>query len=91
MDLHYAPEDLAFRQATRRWFQANTPRVEPKTLDERKAWHRTMYDAGYVGMLWPREYGGRGALARAISSCAIACCIGVAPRPPYSVGHSIPT
>ena len=61
MDLHYAPEDLAFRQATRRWFETNTPRVEPKTLDERKAWHRTMYDAGYVGMLWPREYGGRGA------------------------------
>jgi alkylation response protein AidB-like acyl-CoA dehydrogenase len=61
MDLHYAPEDLAFRQATRRWFEANTPRVEPKTLDERKAWHRTMYDAGYIGMLWPREYGGRGA------------------------------
>ena len=43
------------------WFEANTPAVEPKTLAERKAWHRTMYDAGYVGMLWPKEYGGRGA------------------------------
>ena len=51
MDLNYAPEDRAFREATRRWFQANTPKVEPKTLAERKAWHRTMYDAGYVGML----------------------------------------
>ena len=61
MDLTYAPEDLAFRQSVRQWFQANTPAVEPKTLAERKAWHRKMYDAGYVGMLWPKEYGGWGA------------------------------
>jgi alkylation response protein AidB-like acyl-CoA dehydrogenase len=61
MDLNYAPEDLAFRRATRAWFEKNTPAVEPKTLAERKAWHRTLYDAGFVGMLWPKEYGGRGA------------------------------
>jgi alkylation response protein AidB-like acyl-CoA dehydrogenase len=61
MDLTYTAEDIAFRAATRRWFETNTPATEPKTLDERKAWHRTMYEAGYVGMLWPREYGGRGA------------------------------
>ena len=24
-------------------------------------WQRRLYDAGYVGLLWPREYGGRGA------------------------------
>src|SRR5919109_1906609 len=64
MDLNYAPEDLAFRQATRRWFAEHTPTVAPKTLDERKAWHRKMYDAGYVGMLWPKEYGGCGATPR---------------------------
>jgi alkylation response protein AidB-like acyl-CoA dehydrogenase len=58
MDLHYSPEDLAFREKTRRWFEANTPRQELKTLAERKAWHRTLYDAGYVGMGWPRQYGG---------------------------------
>ena len=61
MDLTYTPEDVAFRAETRRWFETNKPTAEPKTLDERKAWHRKMYDAGYVGMLWPREYGGRGA------------------------------
>jgi len=58
MDLNYSPEDLAFRDTTRRWFEANTPRQELKTLAERKAWHRTLYDAGYVGMGWPRQYGG---------------------------------
>ena len=46
---------------TRAWFEANTPADELKTLAERKAWHRTLYEAGYVGMLWPKEYGGRGA------------------------------
>ena len=60
MDLTYAPEDLAFREATRTWFAANTPTQDLKTLEERKAWHRTMYEAGYVGMLWPKEYGGWG-------------------------------
>ncbi len=61
MDLTYAPEDVAFREQTRRWMADNVPRHELATLDERKAWHRTLYEAGYVGMLWPREYGGWGA------------------------------
>ena len=61
MDLNYSPEDRAFRDATRRWLEANTPREELKTLEERRAWHRKLYDAGFVGMGWPREYGGRGA------------------------------
>jgi hypothetical protein len=39
----------------------------------------------------PRPLMGGGALRRAISSCTIACCIGVRPQPPYSFGHSIPT
>jgi len=61
VDLTYSPEDLAFRDATRRWFQANTPTRELRTLEERRAWHRKLWEAGYVGMGWPVEYGGRGA------------------------------
>ena len=61
MDLNYSPEDLAFRETTRRWFATNTPAADLKTLDDRKAWHRKLYDAGDVGLLWPKEYGGRGA------------------------------
>ncbi len=60
MDLTYSPDDLQFREKTRRWFQANVPQGELKTLDERKQWHRKMYDAGYVGMHWPKEHGGQG-------------------------------
>ena len=58
MDLNYSPEDRAFRDKTRRWLETNVPRDDLKTLADRKAWHRTLYEAGYVGMLWPTEYGG---------------------------------
>ncbi len=61
MDLRYSPEDLAFRDHTRRWFEATPSGQELKTLAERTAWHRRLYDAGYVGMGWPRAYGGRDA------------------------------
>jgi alkylation response protein AidB-like acyl-CoA dehydrogenase len=61
MDLTYSPEDIAFREKTRRWLEANVPTREHTTLEERKAWHRKLYDAGYVGMLWAKEYGGWGA------------------------------
>src|SRR6185503_20251688 len=58
MDLNYSSEDRAFRDTTRRWLEANVPSEDLKTLAERKAWHRKLYEAGYVGMLWPKEYGG---------------------------------
>ena len=63
MDLNYSAEDRAFRDKTRRWLEANLPTEDLKTLAERKAWHRKLYEAGYVGMLWPQEYGGWGATA----------------------------
>jgi alkylation response protein AidB-like acyl-CoA dehydrogenase len=61
MDLNLSPEDRAFRDQTRKWLEGNVPRTELKTLDERRAWHRRMFEAGYVGMGWPKEYGGQGA------------------------------
>jgi len=63
MDLTYSSEDRAFRDKTRRWLEANVPHEDLKTLAERKTWHRKLYEAGYVGMLWPKEYGGWGATA----------------------------
>src|SRR6266480_3122911 len=60
MDLNPTAEDRAFRTEVRRWLETNVPTGDAKTLDERKAWHRKLYEAGYVGMLWPKEYGGWG-------------------------------
>src|SRR5437879_12742352 len=29
-------------------------------IDSRRAWQAKLYAAGYVGLTWPEEYGGRG-------------------------------
>ena len=60
MDLVETPEDRTFRLMARAWFAANKP-GKLETLDDKRAWHRRLYDAGFVGMGWPKEYGGRGA------------------------------
>jgi alkylation response protein AidB-like acyl-CoA dehydrogenase len=60
MDLNYSPEDEAFRLRVRRWFAEHRPE-QLHTLEQRKAWQRTLYEAGFVGMGWPHEYGGQAA------------------------------
>ena len=61
MDLQFSPADNEFRAKVRKWFEANLPKTELKTLDDRKAWHRKLFDAGFVGMGWPKEFGGQDA------------------------------
>src|SRR5262249_44310867 len=50
----------------RAWLAANAPRTaRPSELGARaefdRAWQRRMHDAGWAGIAWPRDYGGRGA------------------------------
>jgi alkylation response protein AidB-like acyl-CoA dehydrogenase len=60
VDLRETPEDRAFRGRVREWFERKRPgRLE--TLEQRKAWHRELYEAGFVGMGWPKAYGGQDA------------------------------
>jgi alkylation response protein AidB-like acyl-CoA dehydrogenase len=59
MDLRYTPEDNAFRSQVRAWLAQNAPRQPLRTVAEKKQWHRRLYEAGYLGMGWPRAYGGR--------------------------------
>ena len=61
MDLNYTPEDVAYRKQVRAWLEENLPREEVRTLDDRRRWHRKLYEAGYLGMGWPKEVGGAGA------------------------------
>jgi alkylation response protein AidB-like acyl-CoA dehydrogenase len=71
VDFADSPEDARFRAALRAWLVAHKPdRAERVPHDDAsladefaflKRWQRTLYDAGYVGLLWPREYGGRAA------------------------------
>jgi len=74
MDFRYSPEQEAFRKELRGWLEANLPhelcvddpvdeRVAPdrETFEKRRLWQRRMWEAGWVGISWPREWGGRGA------------------------------
>jgi len=75
MDFNYTPEEEAFREEVKDWLAENMkelPRwwANPEVLgpeidsDEHREfniwWHRKLNDAGFVGITWPREYGGRG-------------------------------
>jgi alkylation response protein AidB-like acyl-CoA dehydrogenase len=65
VDLTLSPSEQAFRDELRAWLAANHPGEQPKGDDEafefRRAWQRKLYEAGYAGLSWPQEYGGRGA------------------------------
>ncbi len=61
MDLFYTPEDEAFRAQVRAWLAENKPDHKLRDFEEQRAWHKQLYAAGYIGMGWPVEYGGRNA------------------------------
>jgi alkylation response protein AidB-like acyl-CoA dehydrogenase len=69
VDLRDTPEEAEFRAGLRSWIDENLPaekrggrggaqRFEDPFLRE---WSRLLYEAGYAGLTWPREYGGVGA------------------------------
>jgi len=60
VDLNYSAEDERFRLRVRQWIAEHPPGALGSGA-QKKAWQRTLYDAGYVGMGWPREYGGQDA------------------------------
>ncbi len=69
MDLSLTPEEAAFQRSVRSWIHRNLPRRErnsdaigwedPKRIRELKGWQRKLWEAGYLAMGWPKEYGGR--------------------------------
>ena len=59
MDLNYTPEDIAFRQQVRQWLEENLPKKKLVTLQDKREWHTKLYEAGFIGMGWPKEFGGQ--------------------------------
>ncbi len=70
MDFSLTPEQETFRQTVRAWLKANLPREwkdlgrsdipRVETYEILRKWQRKLYDAGFIGLTWPKEYGGRG-------------------------------
>jgi alkylation response protein AidB-like acyl-CoA dehydrogenase len=67
VDLTLSPSEEAFRDELRSWLEANHPGEAPDELDDQRAfafrreWQRKLHEAGWAGISWPKEYGGRGA------------------------------
>ena len=65
MDLNFSDADLEFRARAREWLTANVPtNVRPAhgpgAAQFDRDWQRKMYDHGWAGVAWPREFGGLG-------------------------------
>ena len=72
MDFTFTPEQESFRQELRAWLSANVPadsdtlrHLQPQAseadLTFLKDWQKKVYEDGWTGVAWPKEYGGRGA------------------------------
>ncbi len=71
MDLRFSAEDEAFRRELRSWLDANLPtemrqrafwsgRSDAESFEIRREWEASKAKAGFAGISWPEEYGGRG-------------------------------
>lgn len=67
MDFDLSDSEKAFRDEVRAWLKANKPAAggadegQKGFIESRRAWQKKLHEAGYVGITWPKEYGGRGA------------------------------
>jgi alkylation response protein AidB-like acyl-CoA dehydrogenase len=68
VDLRDTPDEAAFRSEVKAWIEANLPdELRGGRLGEQRfeqlgrEWSRRLYEAGYAGLTWPKEYGGAGA------------------------------
>jgi alkylation response protein AidB-like acyl-CoA dehydrogenase len=70
VDFTLTPDQQAFRERVRAWLAANIP-AEWKALaatevpradgyDFGRRWQRQLFEGGFIGVTWPREYGGQG-------------------------------
>jgi len=71
MDLNLTPTEQQFRDEFRAWLSANLPaewQGGALNSEDRadfiaylRDWQRKLYEGGWAGISWPKEYGGRGA------------------------------
>jgi alkylation response protein AidB-like acyl-CoA dehydrogenase len=71
MDLGLTSSELKFRDDFRAWLKVNMPKKSSHSVRTSesaaayhqylKDWQRKLFDGGYAGIAWPKEFGGRGA------------------------------
>ena len=74
MDFDDSPEEAVYRAEVRAWLKENATERDPGQLNtahsffdfddvfvkEGRAWQRRLFDGGWAGITWPKEFGGRG-------------------------------
>jgi alkylation response protein AidB-like acyl-CoA dehydrogenase len=70
MDFSFSAAEESYRAQVRTWLAAHTPAWwrdrdrgafnQDNQFEELRAWHRQLYEAGYISPAWPVEYGGQG-------------------------------
>ena len=58
--LQDTPEEAGFRERLHSWLETNTPQIDGKDVEALKAWQKKLFEAGWLGLNWPSEYGGQG-------------------------------
>ena len=69
MDFRDTPDEAAFRSKLRAWIADSLPEgwhdraPSSGRMDESvsRIWSKKLYEAGYAGLTWPKEFGGQGA------------------------------
>jgi len=72
MNLEFSDEQIKFQQEVRTWIENNLERPFTEEVKDpahdadslvelRRSWQKKLNDAGYLGMRWATEWGGRGA------------------------------
>jgi len=103
MDLSFSPDEIEFRDEVRQFIAENYPattrdkqdRGAELTKEDYLAWHRALYDQGWITPSWPVEHGGTGwtPTQRYIfgEECAAADCVRIVPFGAVMVGPVIYT
>jgi alkylation response protein AidB-like acyl-CoA dehydrogenase len=65
VDFRDTAQEAAFRADLRGWLAEHHPEEQAPGAgygdpEQLRAWSKQLYRAGYVGITWPKEYGGRG-------------------------------
>src|SRR6516165_6915597 len=95
MDLSDAPDEARFRQDLRAWLEKSLPELpwpEPADLVEKppfwRRWQAMLFEAGYAGLTWPREYGGQGLDERMRAIFGEECDLAGAPERLNTIGEA---
>ena len=107
MDFQFSQEQQQFRMELRAWLNENLERPwieelrdpkndEKKLFDIRRSWQAKLHESGYLGIHWPKEWGGRGLTvvenaifaAEAIHAPPIASRVGINLLGPALIHHA---